>query len=722
MHGRCQGISDGTSDRLAIPASAIRISSDRPDKSLETRSTCGYCPRMLHTSSPENPTGRSARRHTLSLLLCGAASLLSLASCDEADIQTGPGALAIHVLPGRSDVAQSDYFALPFPNDVRLKQQPSSTNPIGESELRSGYDLSGLPLPAGQPGKYVAFLNGKIQGAGPGAAMYFRFDAPLDEASLPTADRSAESSSPAFVVDVTKGSPTYGQRTPVLATFHREGNRYIGDNWLSLRPIPGLPLREKTTYAAILTTGIKAKDGGPIRADADLIALLAASQPPSEPQRSAWLRYAPLRAWLGSVSLQQELAAATVFTTQDVTSVMHKLRQAVYDTAPSPQPQDLGYLRSHDGMTDLYTGTFPSPNFQTGMPPYWSEGGAIELDSKGIPKVVRTENLRFALAVPNTQMPPDGWPVILYAHGTGGDYLTFVREMLDLRASLIERSGKPPVQMAMIGIDQVLHGPRDPSGSNPEITFFNLQNLDAARDNVKQGATDDFQLLRLVEDMNVAKAPVTSRPLRFDKKRIYFMGHSQGGLTGPLFLAAEPKIPAAILSGAGSVLILSLLNKTEPNNIAELVESLLQETPLVDHPLLNLLQAFFESADPNNYGRLYFQEPPKGMPPKSIFQSLGLWDHFTPVPNIAAFALSMGVQPVEPRLYELPYLNQTGLKWTRGSVTKNVGNGTATGVLKQYVAPPKDDGHFVIFDLWAARHDWTRFLASHAQTGIATLE
>ena len=89
---------------------------------------------------------------------------------------------------------------------------------------------------------------------------------------------------------------------------------------------------------------------------------------------------------------------------------------------------------------------------------------------------------------------------------------------------------------------------------------------------------------------------------------------------------------------------------------------------------------------------------------------------------IAAFALAMGVQPVEPRLYELPYLNQAGQKWTRGSVTKNVGNGTATGVLKQYVAPPKDDGHFVIFDLWAARHDWTRFLASHAQTGIATLE
>ena len=187
-------------------------------------------------------------------------------------------------------------------------------------------------------------------------------------------------------------------------------------------------------------------------------------------------------------------------------------------------------------------------------------------------------------------------------------------------------------------------------------------------------------------------------------------------------MAAEPKVPVGVLSGAGSVLILSLLNKTEPNNIAELVESLLQEPPLVDHPLLNLLQAYFEPADPNNYGRLYFQEPPKGMPPKSIFQSLGLWDHYTPVPNIAAFALAMGVQPVEPRLYELPFLPLTTQRWVSGRVTGNAAQGQATAVLKQYVAPPRDDGHFVIFDLWAARHDWSRFLASHAQSGTAVLE
>lgn len=667
---------------------------------------CGYCPRMLRKSSS---------------LRCGFL-LLGMLGCGGPDAEPGPGALALHVLPGsQNDTAQTDFFALPFPNDLRLKQQPAAGGPIGESELRSGYDLSRLPRPAGQPGKYLAFLDGKVPGAGPGAAVYFRFDAPLAESSLPSVAQSTQPASAAFVVDITPGSVTYGQRLPMIVAFHREGNRYIGDNWLSLRPVPGLPLRERTTYAAVLTSDLQALAGGAIRADRDLEAMLSEAQPQSEPQRSAWPRYAPLRMWLSSASLSGTVAAATVFTTQDVTSGMQKLRQVVYEQA-APQPQNLGYLRSHDGMTDLYTGQFASPNFQQGTPPYWTDGGGIDLDAKGNPKVVRTESLRFALAIPNAAMPPDGWPVILYAHGTGGDYQTFVRESLDLRAALIERKGQPPTRMAMIGIDQVLHGPRDPSGSNAEITFFNLQNLAAARDNVRQGATDDFQLLRLVEGMDVAKAPHTGQPIRFDKRRIYFMGHSQGGLTGPLFLAAEPKVPVGVLSGAGSVLILSLLNKTEPNNIAELVESLLQEPPLVDHPLLNLLQAYFEPADPNNYGRLYFQEPPKGMPPKSIFQSLGLWDHYTPVPNIAAFALAMGVQPVEPRLYELPFLPLTTQRWVSGRVTGNAAQGQATAVLKQYVAPPRDDGHFVIFDLWAARHDWSRFLASHAQSGTAVLE
>ena len=310
----------------------------------------------------------------------------------------------------------------------------------------------------------------------------------------------------------------------------------------------------------------------------------------------------------------------------------------------------------------------------------------------------------------------------LYAHGTGGDYLTFTREGVDLRAAAIEApGGRLQARMAVLSIDQVLHGPRDPSQSSPDLTFFNLKNIIAARDNPLQGAADDFQLLRLAQVMSIDKAPETGRPILFDLKRLYFIGHSQGGLTGPLFVSAAPEIRAAVFSGAGAVLTLSLLNKKEPTDIQALVNGVLGEAASPDHPLLNLLQAFFERADPNNYGRLFFREPPAGMAPKSVFQSLGVVDHYTPVPNILALALSMGVQPMAPRLVELPglALSPTGLGWGAGAVSGNVGGGQATGVLRQYPQQAERDGHFVLFDQWAARNDWSRFLAADIAEGRA---
>ncbi len=647
------------------------------------------------------PSPRRLVRDLPALTALAASSLLWLA-CE------GPPLLATHVLPGGlSDRADMDFFALPFPSDLRKKG--------------GTFDLSRLPKVAGQPGKYAQFLDGRIEGAGPGAGIYFRFAAPLDPTTLPPdGGASISERSSAFVVDITPGSPTYGQRQPVIVAFHAEEGQFIGKNWLSLRPVPGLPLRPATTYAAVVTSRVRGAGGERVQAAPDLEQLLDRSQPEAEPYRSAWASYGRLRDYLQDAPLSGQVVQATVFTTSQPTTTMSALREVVY-TLPAPTPKELAYLRPHDGLAQLYTGRFDSPNFQAGEPPYFDGGGNLKLDDKGRPQVVRSESLRFALSVPNAEMPASGWPVILYAHGTGGDYLTFVREGLDTRAAFVELPDGKAVRMAMIGIDQVLHGPRDPQRSDPEITFFNMQNLDAARDNVKQGAVDDFQLLRLVENFSIASAPETRQPIRFDASRIYFMGHSQGGLTGPLFLGVEPKVKAAVLSGAGSVLILSLLNKRAPTDIAALVEGLLMEPATEDHPLLNLLQAFFESSDPNNYGPLLVQRPPAGSAPKHVFQTLGLSDNYTPVPNIAAFALSMGVQPIEPRLYDISGLGLTPQRWGTSPIQGNAARGQATAVLRQYVPAPKEDGHFVVFDLWAARHDWTRFLASHALTGQAVL-
>src|SRR5262249_7525030 len=154
---------------------------------------------------------------------------------------------------------------------------------------------------------------------------------------------------------------------------------------------------------------------------------------------------------------------------------------------------------------------------------------------------------------------------------------------------------------------------------------------------------------------------------------------------GPLFVAAEPDVKAAVLSGAGGSFILTLLNKTEPVNIPQVVMALFHDPVDEYHPLLNLLQAYFEDVDCENHARKMFREPPAGFSPKSIYQSLGVIDHYTPIPNIKALALGLGVQPVGDMLTPLENIDLNGLTWGKAPVSGNVANGQATGVLCEYM-------------------------------------
>lgn len=606
-----------------------------------------------------------------------------------------------------------DFYTLPYPNDLHLG---------ANGEL----DLSRYPQQ--EPGTiladYVAAFD-TIEGAGTNSGIYFRFDGAIDPASLPQdANASVDAASTAFLVDVTPGSPTYGMKHPLKMRFTELAYDFIGPFWLAMLPFPGLPLREKTTYAAVLTDGIKAKDGGAVVRAKDFDAVMGSAG--DAQVTAARAAYKPLTDWLGTQpGLSAHVINATVFTTGDFTSIMFKLRAAVLAQAPNPQLADLKYDgEDQAGVDDIYEGTYQGPNFQTGTAPYLSgKGGDLAVDADGNPKIDHLETLRVAMTIPKgAPMPAAGWPVVLYAHGTGGNYKSFINDGSGSAAALIkDSSGQVITRMAMISIDQVVHGTRVPPGTDYDLAFFNLKNLPAFRANPKQGALDDFQLLRLSKNIDVAAAPSTNAPIKFDPAHIYFKGHSQGGLTGPLFVAAEPEEKAAIFSGAGGVIIYALLDKTEPVNIPAVVGALFHDPVDEYHPVLNLAQAYAESSDPENYAKYYFREPPAQFAAKPIYQSLGIVDHYTPIPVIKALALAMGVQPVGPQLLPIEGLDLAGQTWATAPVQNNVAGGAATGVVLEYTAPAGDDGHFVVFDVPAAVQQSNRFLGTHVVSGTATL-
>ena len=266
-------------------------------------------------------------------------------------------------------------------------------------------------------------------------------------------------------------------------------------------------------------------------------------------------------------------------------------------------------------------------------------------------------------------------------------------------------------------MDQVLHGPRNPGG-NPELDFFNFGNVFAARDNALQGAADAFSQLRLAQGFSFDDG---TRTITLDMNRVFFFGHSQGGLTGPGFVAFEPLVKGAVMSGTAGLLYLNLLHKTNPLDIPALVETFLRDEPVDENnPSLALVQMWVDRSDPANYAPLMVRKPPPGLAPRNIFQTEGFTDTYSPNIGIEAFATALGGDLVqEPAQKDVLGLTLRGRTVKAAPITDNLDG--ATAVLAQFNQQAGSDGHFVVFDIAAAKQQAAKFLGTLATTGKATV-
>ena len=633
----------------------------------------------------------------------GADAGMPMADASPADPVPGPSR-ALFELPRDGQPAPSGFYALPFPNDLRVDAQTGTI------------DLGDFPAANPLVDLYVGAIQSQVRGFSVTAAGHLRFDAPIDFASLPLLpDDSLQPEASVYLVNIDPASARYGERVPLRFRFEARKGEVIGPNWLSALPYPGFVLAEGTVHALVVTNRLQATDSTPVTASDDFLAVMATEPAAGDAavQRARDI-YAPLAAWLDVPGGDErgDVVSAAVFTTQDISSLMGSIRQVIHEDVAAPEARDV--VRMEDGANYArIDGVYDSPNFQRGISPFlrMEDGGDIALDDTGRPIVQRTEALRFSMSVPLGPLPADGWPVVLFAHGTGGSYESFHNSGV---AETLADAG-----LAVVSIDQVMHGPRIPPGGSPELLFFNFQNPLAARYNTLQGALDNFQLLRLVRGFAHTDA-ATGLTVRFDPARASFFGHSQGGLTGPPFLAHESDVQAAVLSGAGGLIYLSLLLKTQPVDIASLLASILEDYPLDEfNPILALLQTYVDLSDPVAYGPLLVREPVTGVTPKHIYQSAGFVDNYTPIPSIEALATAIGTDQVEPIIEDIEGLALRDYPIRIAPVTGN--RAGVTSVLVQYEQSMDSDGHFVVFNVVEARLQATAFLRTLAETGTATL-
>lgn len=579
--------------------------------------------------------------------------------------------------------------------------------------------LDGMPNPRSAPllKKYFDQLRGKVDGFSPNAAGYFSFEGPLDESSLPATEKaSLDPSSTIQLIDIDDKSPNVGKRHPIYWKFRAPiGDYYLTTNTLSWAPSLGHPLRPRTRYAAVVTRDAKGPKGN-AAPNAELQQLLDGKGSLA----GAWGTALDALAKAGVT--RDKIAHLTVFTTND--PVGETLKVADHARAlPPPKVKSLSLEMVSTGDLDRYTGVYEgSPDYQEGTPPYLQSGGGFVFDGSGNPVKQRDFELRYKLVVPNATkcpMPIGGYPIVLYAHGTTGDWESFWDDGTANHLAL--------KCIASMGVDQIFHGTRpgappldDPNrDSKISLAFFNLENAIAARTNSRQSAIDEVARARLVATGGLdvpADVSATKSKISFDPKRIGFYGHSQGGLNGALLLAIDDQTRGGVLSGAGSAIAYSLLLKVKPDpSVAGLVKAFLGVTaenadelgPL--HPAISLVQTCVDPADPVNYYGAIARAPFTGHVAKSVFMTEGVnadgsGDNYSPPRTIEAGAIAGGFPLIEPVVLDIAELTKLdGIAPVKPPIKGNAAMGKATVGIAQFEPPSGSDGHFVVFRVPRAR-------------------
>jgi hypothetical protein len=631
------------------------------------------------------------------------------------DDPAGTPATAYFRVP-RGTPDDGDFFRLPFPNDARRRADghPNLTGfPTPGAELL-GYDIVD---------RYARDVEQNADGFSVYPTIIARFNTAVDFNSLKTAGALR-------FVDVTQGAGGGDLGFAWTATTGR--SPYVCPNAIYVRPPLGAPLKPGSTYAFFATNAVFAAGGGAISRSPDLSALIANAAPADPALAAAYTAYKPLRDWAASKSFDlATLVTATVFTVGKATDPASKLAPAVASAAPpsatgwvkcpaaSPCPQAQGdrACGADNAAFDEYQALVSLPIFQKGSAPYEkpADGGDLVYDASGIPQVQRTEQVCLSLTVPKS-VTSGAVPLVIYAHGTGGSYRSHVTEGIAERLASVDGVDR----MAVLGIDQVQHGPRRGSSqASPNDLFFNFANPGAARGNPLQGAADQMALVRFAQSLSLptsltgASGAITFGPLAF-------WGHSQGATAGAIAMPYTQNVTAAVLSGVGASLIDALLTKTSPVNVAAAVPAVLVDPGVSGlHPVLTLLQNAIDPADPLSHARA-LAAAPLSQPGKHVLVPYGQRDTYSPstVQITYVVAGGLGVATPPPSVTSPDSIN--GITPTQTPAGPNLDSNRLAGYLRQYT-PNNYDGHFVAFRDADAQRDIGRFLADATATPARTV-
>lgn len=627
----------------------------------------------------------------------------------------------------------AEFYSAPFPSEHRRRADGT-------------IDVSGFPNPDGIElvDIIVDILDKEADGFGTTSGIFFPMTGALDPSSLPDMRGSLLPDAQVLLVSVDPEAPDFGQRYPIVVGFEADGGPFGAPNLLSILPYQGVPLRPGTLYAAVVRRSVRDAAGNGLSSAPEVEQLASGETPAGMSEGAArdyWLALQLLRT--DGVS-PADVAGLAVFRTGRPTDTFNRF---VEHALAQPMPAPVAPFEPAEVFDDfcVYNTTIRIPTYQAGVPPYDTEGGGWAVDEKGEPLVQAEEEANFVVTLPRSAMPAKGFPVLVFSRtGAGGD-----RPIVDRGAramaggEAIEPGTGPARELAQVGfagssIDGPHGGLRNVSGKDEQFLVFNVFNPRALRDNVRQSALELVLQAHILESIEIDASACSGLstpdggPARFDVSTMAAFGHSMGASIVPLSLSVEPRLRAAILSGAGSSYVENIIHKRKPietKGFAEILigyKSIGRELTDLD-PLMSVLQWAAEPADVQAYGDSILREP-KDNAVHHIMMVEGIVDRYILPPIANSTALSIGLDLAGPRLDEtseeltefapmasvLDLGGRSAIDLPAAGNFKHGDGAASTACVVQHLEDGIEDGHEAVFQREEPKHQYRCFLQSLA--------
>ena len=379
---------------------------------------------------------------------------------------------------------------------------------------------------------------------------------------------------------------------PLTNTLHAESNELLDQHSL---------------YALIVTNGLRDTQGNPVEPSETFqrfrhdLNFGQTNDRDVKDYRKALLNAIAIARATGVQ--EADIVAASVFTTQSSTATLEKIRDQIKVSTPMAADFNLGFDGSRT-MFPLESVTGITFNQQTGMAPPTASPTPLNLSllriipgaighvafgkylspeymvhpgdyippvgtRSGVPLVQRMNEVYFNLFLPSGTPPAAGWPVAIFGHGSAANKNNQPLEVAATMAShgiatiaiSFYGNGFGPLSTLTVNGSDATSVTLPAGGRGIDQNRDNLisegegrsaaspRTLISSRDAAQQTIADFMQLVRVIGfgmDVNGDTTP------DLDPSRIYYFGHSLGGMWGTIFLAIEPNVRAGVLNSVGT--------------------------------------------------------------------------------------------------------------------------------------------------------------------------